>query len=474
MTGQTTIDVWFSDLTFPQYMDPLTRMSAEFEQAHPEYRINVRSSDFRALPSEVTNAVANGHRPAIVELYYTSTQLGMDLRRPGGGPLFTPVERAIGGRREILGEPVVIDDIISGVRDYFTYRTELVAMPTVATTPLLYTNLDLLHAAGVDRVPRTWEEIDAACDAIAGHPDGPASGITWANHGFFFQQALAQLGGLLADNDNGRTGRATTVTLHSDEMMTWVHWWHRLQRAGHFLYTRKIPDWPGNLKVFADQDVVFRISSSNDVNYMAQAAANGGFELAVSRFPYRAGSPYVGNIIAGTSLWLADGLDEATQDGALAFMQHLGNPRNDAVRHRFNSFIPITRAGFGLLERDGWFARHPHHRVACDQLNEYPDQGVARPPGSPESSGALFGDISGVQDVMTLAMHDVLIRDADPVERFTRATTQAQRLLDDYHADCADAGPGSPNSLRVEFFTGAEKYVGGHMDEVVQLERSTG
>jgi sn-glycerol 3-phosphate transport system substrate-binding protein len=37
-----------------------------------------------------------------------------------------------------------------------------------------------------------------------------------------------------------------------------------------------------------------------------------------------------------------------------------------------------------------------------------------------------------VHTAMTHAMHDVLTEDADPEQRFARATVDAQRLLDDY------------------------------------------
>ncbi|OSP27613.1 phosphate ABC transporter, partial [Streptomyces sp. 13-12-16] len=173
--------------------------------------------------------------------------------------------------------------------------------------------------------------------------------------------------------------------------------------------------------------------------------------------------PYGGNIIAGTSLWLTAGLDEVTQDGALAFMQFLNNPRNAADRHIASSFVPVTRSSYRLLEDEGWFEANPYHRLASAQLGGYPEG-----EGVPPCRGALFGDFAGAQDVMTRAMGDVLLQGADPASRFAEATAEAQELLDAYERDRVDNGVRSPESLRVEYFAGAEAYTGAQLENAVR------
>ncbi|OKJ48534.1 phosphate ABC transporter [Streptomyces sp. CB02009] len=465
MTAKTVIDVWVADLTFPGYMDRLHRLGAEFEKAHPEYEINIEGRDFRLLSQQIAEAADAGRPPAVAEYYFAVTQAARDSRTREGKPLFTSVQKAIAGRTEILGEPVVLDDLIPSVREYYSVDGDLASMPAVVTAMLIYGNKTALDRAGVTSLPTTWAEIEAACEAVAALEGGPSHGVTWANHGLFFQQALAVQGGELADNANGREGRATRLDLSSEAMLTWAEWWRELHRKGHYLYTGKIPDWEGNIKAFADQDVAIRVTSSNDLNYMAMAAENAGFEMSVGRFPQRDGVPYGGNIIAGTSLWLADGLDEVTQDGALAFMQFLNNPRNAADRHIASSFVPVTRSSYRLLEDEGWFEANPYHRLASAQLSSY-DEGQGD--GVPPCRGALFGDFAGAQDVMTRAMDDVLSRGDLPAERFADATAEAQALLDAYEKDRVDNGVRRPESLRVEYFRDAEAYTGAQLEEAVK------
>ena len=462
------LNVWVSDLTFPGYMDQWARLVEGFEAAHPEYRVNIKGLGFFDGPQEIARGIAEGENPAIAEYYFYMSQTARDMRGPDGRPYFTSVEKELRGRSEVLGEPVVIDDIIPALREYYTYQGELTSMPSIGTTSLLYANTDLLRRAGIDRLPLTWAEVEADCEKLAALEDGPSHGVCWANHGTFFQQAIASQGGLLCDNDNGRSGRAAKVDLASEEMLAWVEWWRRLHAAGHYLYTDKIPDWEGTFRAFAEQRVAYRITSSNDVLYMVQAARSAGFEMELGPFPYNGEVPYVGNAVAGTSLWLADGLPEEVREGALAFLQYAHSPRAAAERHKLNSFLPLTHASFTLLEEEGWFAEHPYHRVASDHLSRYWD----RPDGDgwPPSQGALFGDFAGNQDVMTRAMQDVLYG-ADPAKRFAEATAEAQALLDAYDADVADGGPSAVESLRVEFYTDAEPYSGADLENVVQLER---
>jgi sn-glycerol 3-phosphate transport system substrate-binding protein len=464
------IDAWVSDLTFPGYMDRWYKLAAEFEEAHPEYEVKIKGIDFFGGPQEIFQAISEGRGPAIAEYYSYMTQAARDTRNPDGSPRYVPVERAIGGRDEILGEPVVIGDLLPGVRECYTYDGYLTSLPSIATQVVFCANTTLLRAAGVTEPPRTWDEIEAACAAVTGRAGGPSHGITWANHGYFFQEAIAVQGGLMTNNDNGRTGRATTIDFTANEMMAWVTWWRDLHRAGHYLYTGKIPDWEGNFRVFAEQRVAMRITSSNDINYMVEAAKGGGFDIEVARFPYNGDTHYVGNALTGTSLWLADGLDEATRDGALAFLQFTHNPGNAAERHRANSFVPITQASFDLLEAEGWFDRYPYHRVASEQLATYPGRDGAGEQAPPVLA-ALFGDFAGAQDVMTRAMADVLDHGADPLARFAEATVEAQRLLDDYNTESLTTGARSPSSLRVEYFRDAEAYSGADLENVVQLDR---
>lgn len=431
----------------PPFLTEVRELARAFEREHPDYRIEIVECSYLSLPEKVHRAAQRGHRPAIVQYFFTSTQLARDMRTLTGEPLFTPVQRAIGGRTEILGHPVVIDDLVPAARAYYTFGDELVAIPSLTSATLLYTNNSLLSKSGVGEIPRTWSELTAACRKLAGRTGAAGPGVTWPNAGWIFQQAVAQQGAVLADPNNGRTGRAQQVQLDSEAMRAFVHWWQKLHRSGYYHYSgvRAVGDhtgdaWERNYLAFAEQQVAFVLSTSVEADRMVDAGRQGGFEVTASRMPHNGEVPYAGTVIGGDALWLSDGLGEAVRDGALAFMQYLLSTEHAATRHKTTRFMPVTRSSVDLLDSEGWFEANPQHRAALDQLDASD--------GSYAAKGALLGDFAGLHDVVTQAMDDVLARGADPDRRFAEASAQAQRQLDDYNADCLGEQPGPAGQRR--------------------------
>jgi sn-glycerol 3-phosphate transport system substrate-binding protein len=420
------INVWLNRWPlWQQLVDPIRKLADEFNRRHPEYRVVVEGVNVGAFPREVARAASEGTAPHIAAYQYTYLQEARDVRDADGRPLFTSVTKAVGGRTEILGEPVVLDDIVANMRAYYTFDGDLSSMPRNTSTVLLFSNIDALHAAGIAEPPRTWAEVEAACAALAGRDGARRAGVTWPNFGWLFQQSVAQQGGLLTDHENGRSGRSEKIDFTSPEMLAYLTWWRDLHRAGHYLYTGKQSDWWGCMEAFAAGDAAMLLSSSVEAGPILRAAREAGFRVQVSPMPYNERAGYAGNLVAGESLWLRDGLDEPTRDGALAFMQFMNNPRNAiGVYDHGRTFVPTTEASIALLESEGWFDEHPHYRAAIDQLRMSPD--------SPATRGAVLGNFLPVQGAGMQAMHDVLVDGEELIARLGRANAQAQQLLDDY------------------------------------------
>ena len=443
-----TINVWLNRWPmWQQIVDPIRKQAAEFNRRHPQYQVVIEAVNVGALPREVARAARAGTAPHIVAYHYTYMQDAQDTRDADGRPLFTSVTKAVGGREEILGEPVVLDDIVTNMRAYYTLDGDLSSMPRNTSTLLLYSNVDALRAAGIAEPPTTWAEVEAACAALAGRDGARRAGITWPNFGWLFQTSVAQQGGFLADHENGRSGRSEKVDFMSPEMMAYVTWWRDLHRAGHYLYTGKQSDWWGCMEAFAEGDAAMMLSSSVETGPIVEAARRAGFRVQASRMPHNEQAGYAGSLIAGESLWLRDGLDEPTRDGALAFMQFMTNPRNaTSIYDRGRTFVPTTEASIDLLTDEGWFERNPHQRAAIDHLRISPD--------SPVTRGAVFGNFLPIQSAGMQAMHDVLVNGEDLDARFSRANEQAQQLLADYEerakSTTADDGQGPQKMQLVE------------------------
>ena len=333
---------------------------------------------------------------------------------------------AIAGRTEVLGEPVVLDDVVSAAAKYYTIDGQLYSMPWNTSSTTMFSNMDILSAAGITEPPTTWEGVETACAAIMALPDAPSEGcITWPNHGWFFEQSLGQAGADLVNNDNGRSARATEISLNSDAAVEYVQWWSDLENSGDYVYTGVQRDWDGTSAAFQAQNVAMLVYSSSDTTALTDAGAENGFTVQSSFMPYNQNVDYAGNLIGGATLWMTNGLPEAAQDGALAFMSFFSNPENAAAWHQLTGYIPITNAAVALLEAEGWYDESPNSAVASNQLDAAAD--------TPAATGALVGNFVAIRDVITAAIEDILVNDVDVATRMESAQGQAQQLLDDYN-----------------------------------------
>jgi sn-glycerol 3-phosphate transport system substrate-binding protein len=430
--GKIVINVWLADFPFPGYLDSRIADAAAFNAAHPQYDVEVKAVDFSTLPQEVNAAVQAGDPPQVADYYYNATQEARDAKASNGQPLFTSVQRAIGTRKSILGEPVVLNDIIAPAKDYYTYHGDLTSMPATVNTTMLYANQTLLNEAGVTYLPRTWAQLEQACAAIKKLPNAPANCVTWPDHSWFFQQAVTEQGGLLSNQLNGRGSRSTDVNADSSQILSFAKFWQGLAKNGDYLYTGTPNDFENTFNAFAGQQVAFFYSTADQAVGLQQTGQAAGFDVTSGLLPVNGQNTNPGNIISGDSLWLTAGLPKATQDGALAFMQFMENTANTVNWYQSTGYLPMTNAAVRALQADGGFAQNPALPVALRQINQANS--------SPAANGAVFGDFDGIQNTLTDAMNDVLTTGADPVARFQQADTQADQLLAQYNANCLGAG----------------------------------
>ncbi|MDH3248887.1 MAG: extracellular solute-binding protein [Acidimicrobiia bacterium] len=415
------IDFWvaFSDEARLGFSE---EKAAAFNAKHPEYNVEVTSfASYNDAFDAAVLAVDSGEPPEIIHFFEAATRQALDAVDGSGNPIFKSVTEAIAGRTEILGEPVVLDDVVDAARNYYTVDGSFYSMPWNTSTTVMFNNMDILNAAGITEPPATWGEVEAACEAIAALPDGPSACITWPNHSWFVEQSLGQQGELLGNNDNGRSDRATEVYLTSDGMLNYIEWWKGLNDSGYYSYTGLQRDWDGTSNAYLAGEVAMLVYSSSDTTFFD---TNASFTNQASFMPYNEDVDYVGNLIGGATLWMLDGMDAAQEDGALAFLNFFSNPDNAAEWHQITGYIPITKTAEAQLVTEGWYEESPNSKVASDQL--------AAADNTPASLGALLGNFVGIRDIITGAIEDILVNDVDVTERLTQANEEANRSLSEY------------------------------------------
>jgi sn-glycerol 3-phosphate transport system substrate-binding protein len=250
--------------------------------------------------------------------------------------------------------------------------------------------------------------------------DAPANCITWPNHGWFFEQSMAQQGADLANNGNGREMRASEVFFNSQAAIDYVQWWKDLDDDGYYVYTGRQRDWGGTQNAFESQQVAFLIFSSSDATAIPTNTAE-NFTTVVSRMPYNEATGFNGNIIGGATLWLNNGLSAEAEEGALTFMNWFSNPTNAAAWHQITGYIPITNTAFEALSSEGWFDENPNAAVANIQLDLVP------------TTGAILGGFVEIRDIFTEAMEEILLNDTDVVATLNEVNAAANVVLEEYN-----------------------------------------
>jgi len=420
----TDIEMWiaFTD----GRLDWAKERAVEFNELFPEYNVVVEGyGNYNDAFDATVLAAEQGNPPAITHFFEAATQEARDAVGPDGAPLFASVEEALAGRTEINGVPVVLDDVISAAANYYTLDGEFTSMPWNTSSSIMFSNMEMLSAAGIETPPSTWAEVLEACEKIMMSENAPDNCITWPNHSWFFEQTLGQQGALLANNDNGRSARADEVFINSDAAVAYLDWWKSLNDAGYYVYTGVVRDWGGTYNAFIGGQVAMLIYSSSDTSIITADGIDAGITVQASLMPRNSEVEFAGNLIGGATLWLNNGLDEVTQDGALMFMNFISNPENAAGWHELTGYEPITNGSLDFLASEGFFEANPNNTVASTQLAEADDSAAAR--------GALIGNFVAIRDVITDAIEEVLVNGVDPAEALAAANEDANQLLADYN-----------------------------------------
>jgi sn-glycerol 3-phosphate transport system substrate-binding protein len=416
----TEVPVWiaFTDDTRVGWAND---RAAEFNEAHPEYNVVISTyANYEDILDATVLAIEQGTAPAVVQWFEVGTQFARD------SGYFKPIAEALGDRTEVMGEQVNLDDFIAPVASYYILDGEFTSMPWNSSSPILYSNTAMLEAAGIDTPPATWQELEAACEAIMAMDNAPDFCVTWPNHGWFFEQWLAQQNATLANNDNGRSARATEVTLDSEAGINVATWWQQMYNDGYYYYSGVQRDWDATEQGIQTGQVAMIITSSADARNITTAATENGIDLVTTRMPYNGDVEWTGNMIGGASMWLLDGLDPAVEEGALAFLLYFTNTENAASWHQTTGYLPIRLSAVELLESEGWFEENPNFYTASDQINNSTV--------TPATQGALLGTYVETRDIVTQAIEDLMLAGGDPAERMAQASADANALLADYNA----------------------------------------
>ena len=403
-------------------LDWALERAAEFGEMFPQYVVNIEPfSDYEPLLDSYILSQEQGNPPEIMQLFEVGTQFAID------SGYFKAASEIIAGRDEVLGQAVDFDDIIPVVSSYYTIGGDWSSVAWNTSTPILYANMNILGEAGIMDLPETWQGVEEACAQLQPMMDsGAINGcIVWPNHGWFFEQWLAQQNTELVNNGNGRDARPDQVLLSSEASLNIVQWHKDMYEAGYYAYPGVQRDWPGTVQAFNAQQIPFIMTSSASAGGIMRNAAENGVEVQTSMMVYDAEVGWTGNILGGATMWITDGLEPEIEEGAMAFLLFFSNTENSASWHQTSGYVPVRNSSVALLEEQGWYAENPNFLTASIQLGES-QVTIA-------TQGAIFGTFVETRNIITQAIEDAMLTDGDVAEIMAAAEAEANVLLEEYN-----------------------------------------
>jgi sn-glycerol 3-phosphate transport system substrate-binding protein len=228
------------------------------------------------------------------------------------------------------------DAFLAAPRDYYSDETGMVALAFNSSTPIVYYNENMFTAAGLEAPAPDWNFSDflAACDAI--EASGVEYCVTFGQVGWYFEQILANSGGLYFNNNNGRTDRATEVEFNKGQGVEVFDFLSGLIADGHA---------PNLGNTWSDTDSVFFAEQAAMI-FDSTAGARGfqdnaTFPVKTAFIPHSDSSDRNGVVIGGAALWLIDSEDDAEDAAAWDFMKFMTEADQQVTWHTGTGYFPV-------------------------------------------------------------------------------------------------------------------------------------
>ncbi|MBI5537442.1 MAG: ABC transporter substrate-binding protein [Deltaproteobacteria bacterium] len=234
----------------------------------------------------------------------------------------------------------------------------LMALPFNRSTPILYTNQEMLDAAGL-KAPTTWDELKQAARTLKrGTGNDTVWGLICPISWWFWAALVQQAGGTVVEADG-------TPTLGGEAGVRALDLWQDMVHRDHTMRPppgRDYNAWEVTNGDFLAKRAAMIYTSTAFVRYIDQ---NAKFKAVAAPLPrdVKAAVPTGGTFF----IMLKDAPREQKQ-AAWEFLRWMAEPQQTIEWATGTGYMPIARKAVLQLEANGYYQTHPNDRVAMDQL----------------------------------------------------------------------------------------------------------
>jgi sn-glycerol 3-phosphate transport system substrate-binding protein len=376
-----------------------------FNAEHDDINVTAQfTGSYAETLTQGISAVRSGNPPHIIQVYEVGTQTMLD-------------SEAIVPVHEIAEGKIDFGSVIQPILNYYSVDGQLYSMPFNSSTAMLYYNKDAFAAAGIDTVPETWADIEEMGLQII--DSGAANhGLSFGWPAWILEQMHAYHNQPYANNDNGRSGRASEVYLDRDFAKMVLGRWTDLVEKDVVAYGGR--EYSANQDFLAGE-VAMLIQSTSSLSSIIESA---DFEVGTTFLPRFEGQGIGNSVIGGASLSVMQGHSDQDYAAVVEFFKYLSKTDVTIQWHKDTGYFPSTNAAVKTLMDDRWFSDNPNYLTAFLQVLS----GVQ----SPAANGVLLGNFVEIRDIVDTAVEEAFTGVSSADEALDKADEQADNVLQDY------------------------------------------
>ncbi len=385
------------------------KIAADFNATQADYKIvPVYKGNYTETMTAAVAAFRAKKQPHIVQVFEVGTATMMAAK----GAVY-PIEDVM----KDSGEPFDKSQYVPGVISYYQASDgKLLSMPFNSSTPVLWYNKDALKKAGVDKVPATWDEMDAAADKLVA--SGMKCGYSFGWQSWVMIENYSTWHNLpIGSKENGFAGIDTELTFNNAAVKNRLQKIADGQKSGRFAYGGRRGD---SLPSFVNGECGMWMNSSA---YYGSIKKQAKFEYGQAMLPVdtAVSAKAQNSIIGGATLWVLKGHDQGDYKGVAKFMTYLSTAPVQAWWHQETGYVGITMAATKLSDEQGFYKANPGTDTAAKQLS-------LNPP-TPNSRGLRFGNFVQIRDVVNEEMEAVWAGTKSASDGLDTAVARGNKLL---------------------------------------------
>jgi sn-glycerol 3-phosphate transport system substrate-binding protein len=416
-TGPVKIALWHSETAANQ--ESIQRLVNQFNASQSEVQVEVAfQGTYVDQLNKTVASLGTGNAPNLILQDANHTQFLID------SGAVTPVQTFVDQ------DDYDLSDFDQKALDFSTINDHLYPMPFTISVPMIFYNKVPFREVGLDpeHAPATLEEVREASEKLLKKDSAgnvTRSGIVLEINDWYIWQIHALQGELVADNGNGREGRATEAIFNGPTGQRLFKWWDEMIDQGLAYNVGRNPNGIDNFMAVASGRAVMTLTASSALRSVVDVLERGmqGVELGTGLFPGFAdgkGGPQM----AGLFLWILNSGPKEEQEAAWKLVKWLLEPEQQADWFAGSGYLPVSQSAYDLPPAQQVMEQYPHFRK--------PVEAYRKAPSTLATQGPLLGPMAQVGEAIKHAAEEMVLGGKDPIEALNEAAATATQEIQEY------------------------------------------